>query len=228
MKTQIFAHRGYPVKFPENSLEGFKYAIQHGADGLEFDVHLTKDNVPVIMHDEKIDRTTDGKGRIRDYTYQQLCHYHLANGETIPLLKDFLKLVGSNDVTLNLEFKTNQIHYKGIEKTVLAMVKDHKLAHPVIYSSFNLPTLKVAQKIDPHQIYCFLTDKKIPDPKAFIKKEHLNGLHPGYYAPGIEDTERIYTIDDVPTMKKLFKKHVEGIFTNDFVKAMKIRDQIQK
>ena len=228
MKTQIFAHRGYPVKFPENSLQGFKYAIDHGADGLEFDVHLTRDNVPVIMHDEKIDRTTQGHGRIRDYTYQQLRQYPLANGETIPLLKDFLKLVGSHDIHLNLEFKTNQIHYKGIEKIVLAMVKDHQLKYPVIYSSFNLPTLKVAQKVDPHQIYCFLTDKKIADPKAFIKKEHLDALHPGYYAPGIEDLERIYTIDDTKTMKKLFKKHVQGIFTNNFVKALKVRNEIQK
>lgn len=52
-KTLIFGHRGYPHKFPENSLKGFAYAIAHGIDGLEFDVHLTKDNVPVIMHDEK-------------------------------------------------------------------------------------------------------------------------------------------------------------------------------
>ncbi|XIF19984.1 MAG: glycerophosphodiester phosphodiesterase [Acetilactobacillus jinshanensis] len=228
MKTQIFAHRGYPVKFPENSLQGFKYAIDHGADGLEFDVHLTKDNVPVIMHDEKIDRTTKGHGKIHDYTYDQLKKYPLANGETIPLLKDFLKLVGNHDIHLNLEFKTNQIHYKGIEKIVLDMVKDHQLRYPVIYSSFYLKSLKIAQKIDPNQIYCFLTDKRFLNPKAFIKKEHLTSLHPGYYAQGIEDMERIYTIDDVPTMKKLFKKHVQGIFTNDFVKAMKVRNEIQK
>lgn len=67
-KTLIFGHRGYPFKFPENSLKGFQYAIDHGIDGLEFDVHLTKDNVPVIMHDEKINRTTDGKGLINSYT----------------------------------------------------------------------------------------------------------------------------------------------------------------
>lgn len=51
--TIIFAHRGLPVKFAENSLEGFRYAVTHGAEGVEFDVHLTKDKVPVVMHDEK-------------------------------------------------------------------------------------------------------------------------------------------------------------------------------
>lgn len=228
MKTQILAHRGYPVKFPENSLQGFKYAIDHGADGLEFDVHLTKDDVPVIMHDEKIDRTTKGHGKIHDFTYEQLKKYPLANGETIPLLKDFLNLVGHHKIHLNLEFKTNQIHYKGIEKIVMDMVNDHNLRYPVIYSSFYLQSLKIAQKLDPSQIYCFLTDKRFKDPKAFIKKEHLSALHPGYYAKGIEDMERIYTIDNPQTMKKLFKRHVRGIFTNDFVTAMKIRDEIQK
>ncbi len=52
-QTIVFAHRGLPVKFAENSLQGFKYAVEHGAEGVEFDVHLTKDKVPVVMHDEK-------------------------------------------------------------------------------------------------------------------------------------------------------------------------------
>ena len=230
MKTQIFAHRGYPAKFAENSLEGFKYAIDHHADGLEFDIHLTKDDVPVIMHDELIDRTTDGHGKIRDYTYRQLCRYHLANGETIPLLKDFLKLVGNAPIHLNLEFKTNQIHYHRIEKTVFDTVKKYgqRLANPIIYSSFNLPTLKIAQKLIPDNLYFFLTDHRIAHPKQFIKANHLNGLHPNYYIPGLESRERIYTIDDPAKMKALFKKHVRGIFTNQFERALKIRDEVQK
>ena len=53
-QTIVFAHRGLPVKFAENSLQGFKYAVEHGAEGVEFDVHLTKDKVPVVMHDKKL------------------------------------------------------------------------------------------------------------------------------------------------------------------------------
>ena len=68
VKTLIFGHRGVPVKFPENSLKGFKYALDHQIDGLELDVHLTRDNVPVVIHDEKLQRTTNGKGQIADYT----------------------------------------------------------------------------------------------------------------------------------------------------------------
>ncbi len=79
--TLIFGHRGYPHKFVENSLDGFIYAIDHGVEGLEFDVHLTRDNVPIIMHDEKINRTTDGKGKINDYTLEELRQFHLKDGQ---------------------------------------------------------------------------------------------------------------------------------------------------
>ncbi len=89
-KTLIFGHRGYPARFPENSLAGFAFALEQGIDGLEFDVHLTKDNVPVVIHDERIDRTTDGFGRVVDYTYDELREFHLENGEGIPTLAEFL------------------------------------------------------------------------------------------------------------------------------------------
>ena len=92
IETKIFGHRGYPAKFAENSLEGFEYALENGADGIEFDVHLTRDQVPVVMHDEKINRTTDGKGNIKDYTHEELQQFHLENGETIPDLKDVFEL----------------------------------------------------------------------------------------------------------------------------------------
>jgi glycerophosphoryl diester phosphodiesterase len=85
-QTLIFGHRGYPKKFPENSLAGFRYAVQQEIDGLEFDVHLTKDQVPIVMHDEKIDRTSNGHGQINQLTLNEIRQYHLSNGEKIPTL----------------------------------------------------------------------------------------------------------------------------------------------
>ncbi len=224
MKTVVFGHRGIPTKLPENSLAGFEYSLEHGVEGIEFDVHLTKDSVPVIMHDEKIDRTTDGKGYIHDYTYQQLKQFHLENGETIPLLAKFLKLVADHDVQLNLEFKTNQIHYPGIESLVLSMVHAAHLKNPVIFSSFDLSTLENAYSIDPKQNYCYLVDHKVKQPLAFLKKEHLKGLHLNTFENVPSLTERIWTVDDVSQMKKLFADHVAGIFTDNFENAMHVRD----
>lgn len=141
-ETIIFAHRGLPVKFAENSLEGFRYAAKHGAEGVEFDVHMTKDKVPVVMHDEEIDRTTDGSGYIKDYTLNEIRKFHLKNGEPVPMLRELFEILQDKDLYINLEFKTNKIHDKGIEAIVLALVKEYHFVHPIIFSSFNYQTLK--------------------------------------------------------------------------------------
>ncbi|MHA8111383.1 glycerophosphodiester phosphodiesterase [Lactobacillaceae bacterium Melli_B4] len=226
MKTMVFAHRGIPVKEPENSLSGFKYCLEHGAEALEFDVHLTKDNVPVIMHDEKIDRTTNGTGLIHDFTYDELTQFKLANGETIPTLDEFIEVVAGQDIWLNLEFKTNKVHYPGIEKIVLQKMNAADLVYPVIYSSFNIDSIRVARMIDADQDYNFLFEKRVKDPAKLMQKEHLNGLHPGYYIPGMETHERIWTVDDTEKQKQLFKAGVAGIFTNDFENAQKLKHKL--
>ena len=67
-----FAHRGFSGKYPENTMLAFEKAVEAGAEGIELDVQLTKDGEIVIIHDETIDRTTDGKGFVADYTYEEL------------------------------------------------------------------------------------------------------------------------------------------------------------
>ena len=71
-KTKIFAHRGASGYAPENTLEAFALAITQGADGIELDVQLTKDGIPVVIHDETIDRVTEKKGWVKDYTLKKL------------------------------------------------------------------------------------------------------------------------------------------------------------
>lgn len=70
--TEIFAHRGASGYAPENTLEAFRLAMEQGADGIELDVHLTKDGEVVVIHDETIDRTGNGQGNVRDYTLEEL------------------------------------------------------------------------------------------------------------------------------------------------------------
>lgn len=222
-ETLIFGHRGYPAKFPENSLSGFSYAIDHAIDGLEFDVHLTKDNIPVIMHDEKINRTTNGRGKIRQYTFDELQQFQLSNGETIPSLEQLLQLVAQRRVYLNLEFKTDRVHYTNIEEIVLDMVRDYDLVYPVIYSSFSLQTLKNAYRVDAHQQYCLLSDHVLHQPQRLAQSAHLSGVHLKHYQnlPNLE--ERIWTVDDPQKMKQLFEKRVAGIITDDFEMAQSVK-----
>lgn len=72
MKTKVWAHRGASAYAPENTLEAFLLAAEHGADGVELDVQLTKDGEMVVVHDEEIDRVSDGSGFVKDYTLAEL------------------------------------------------------------------------------------------------------------------------------------------------------------
>lgn len=224
-QTIIFAHRGLPVKFAENSLQGFKYAVEHGAEGVEFDVHLTKDKVPVVMHDETLDRTTNGTGYIKDYTLNEIRKFHLENGEPVPLLSELFEILQDKDLYINLEFKTNKIHDVGIEAIVLSLAKQYHFVHPIIFSSFNCQTLKNCQKIDAQQQYCFLTKMPIPFPAHFIAKNHFAAIHPHWYLPS-KITQRIWTVDKVSTAKKYFKLGVAGIFTNNFELMNRVKQRV--
>lgn len=224
-QTIVFAHRGLPVKFVENSLQGFKYAATHGAEGVEFDVHLTKDKVPVVMHDETLDRTTNGTGYIKDYTLNEIRKFHLENGEPVPLLSELFEILQDKDLYINLEFKTNKIHDVGIEAIVLSLAKQYHFVHPIIFSSFNCQTLKNCQKIDAQQQYCFLTKMPIPFPAHFIAKNHFAAIHPHWYLPS-KITQRIWTVDKVSTAKKYFKLGVAGIFTNNFELMNRVKQRV--
>ena len=219
----IYGHRGVPVRFPENSLAGFAYAISHHIDGLEFDVHLTKDLVPVIMHDEQIDRTTNGTGAIAALTFRQLRQFTLANGEPVPSLQEFLGLVSGEPVHLNLEFKTDRHFYPGIERIVLRLIKQADLVYPVVFSSFNLKSLQRAYAIDPSQKYAFLTSAHLGNPDEFAQNEHLEGVHLEHYQPVAQVAERVWTVDEPIVMQQLFAAAVNAVITNNFELAQQVR-----
>lgn len=221
-KTIIFAHRGLPVKFPENSLAGFRYAVEHGAEGVEFDVHLTKDKVPVVMHDETLDRTTDGQGYIKDYTLTEIRKFHLANGEPVPLLSELFEILAGRDLYVNLEFKTNKVHDPGIEWIVLGLAREYKFVHPIIFSSFDFRTLRNCQRIDPKQQYCYLVKVPLPFAKRFARRNHFAAIHPHWHLPS-SVKQRIWTVDDEKQAAHYFKLNVAGIFTNDFEKMNELK-----
>ena len=154
--TKIIAHRGASGYAPENTMEAFKLAVGLGAEGIETDVHLTRDGHVVIIHDEKIDRTSNGLGYIKDCTYEQLSAFNYNNHMEqyefckLPLLSDLLELVKSTGILLNIELKTDFYGYPGIEEKVIQLVKAYGVEQQVIYSSFNHYTLMTVKSIDPN------------------------------------------------------------------------------
>ncbi|WP_455257496.1 glycerophosphodiester phosphodiesterase [Peptoniphilus asaccharolyticus] len=180
------AHRGFRSKYPENTMIAFKKAFEAGADGVEFDVHLTKDGEVVIIHDERIDRTTDGKGRVQDYTYQELRQFNAAKGfeldkEEIPLLEEYLEYVKDMDIVTNIELKTGVYSYLGIEDKVNDLLKKYELEDKVIISSFNHFSILRMKKINPNLQYGLLTDSWMHEPWNYLNSLEVKHYHPSGY-----------------------------------------------
>lgn len=103
--VKVYAHRGASIECPENTLMAFRRALEIGVDGIELDVHLSKDGVPVVIHDEAVDRTTNGTGAVDDLSVEELKRLDAGRGEAIPTLAEVLDLVGDR-LHVNIEIKT--------------------------------------------------------------------------------------------------------------------------
>lgn len=168
MRTLILGHRGSKGTAPENTLISFKKALLTGCDGLELDVHLSKDGIPVVIHDETVDRTTNAKGLVSSFTLKELKQMDAGKwfnrtfqGEKIPTLEEVLVLLSEENFTglLNIELKTDRIPYENIEATVLNLVKTFQPAYKVVYSSFNYETLERLTAQDAKAAFVFYLEK---------------------------------------------------------------------
>ena len=136
MKIRALAHRGYPVKYPENTLVSYQAAYDLGYTHLELDVHLSKDGIPVLMHDVTIDRTTNGKGMIKDYTLEELRQFLVGGSETIPTFEEGLLLV-KDKMHVSVELKQQGNLYTGLEEAVLAIIQKVGMMEQVYVNSFD-------------------------------------------------------------------------------------------
>src|SRR5690606_37773582 len=125
----------------ENTLAAFKAAIRTGADGIELDVQRTADGAVVIIHDETVDRTTDGTGRVAEMTLEQLSRLDAGGwfdaqyaGERIPTLEELLQLVRDLGWTglINIELKNSAVQYKGMENDVIRLIHRFDLADQIL------------------------------------------------------------------------------------------------
>lgn len=139
----VAAHRGWADKHPENTLEAFRAAIELGVDQLETDIHLTKDGHLVLIHDNTVDRTTNGTGRVCDMTLEQLQALDLGNGAKIPTLQQLMELVKDHPtITLDLELKEypldghDEIAYCVCNR-VLQMMDDYGFTDRCVINSWN-------------------------------------------------------------------------------------------
>ena len=148
MKIRGIAHRGYPAKYPENTLVSFQAARDMGYTQLELDVHLSKDGVPVVMHDAAIHRMTNGKGMIKDYTVEQLKQFRIAGTEEIPTLEESLRLV-KGEMIVNIDLKQTGDYYTGMEEAVLDVLRATDMVDQVYLMSLDHFSLIKMRKLSP-------------------------------------------------------------------------------
>ena len=152
-KMLIVGHRGGAGMAPENSLQCIEKGIQTGADMIEIDIHLTKDGELVVCHDQTIDRTTTGTGKIAEMTLNEIRKFHIVdkNGketdEKIPTLDEVLKLINGR-CHLLIEIKRTNNLYQGIEQKLLESIKAHHASQWIIVQSFNDSVLETLHALD--------------------------------------------------------------------------------
>ena len=195
-KIGIWAHRGCSMAYPENTLLSFKHAAEiEGVTGIEFDVQLTKDREVVVIHDEKVDRTTDGRGYVKEYTLDELKQlsitgsgcaepYKMSDTDEklhIPTLREVFHLLApyckNNGLRLNIELKNSIVPYEGMEQQVLTMVSEYGLEESVVYSSFNHTSMGYVKWIHPQAEVAFLDGDYHRCMDSFLKYKG-NAIHP--------------------------------------------------
>ena len=183
-RPKIWAHRGASGHAPENTIPAFELALLMRADGIELDVQLSKDGVPVVIHDERLERLSEGGGWVKEYTLEELQALNVnkrfpAYGKVrIPTLEEVYDLVKKSDLTINLELKNGVVDYAGLEEKVLRLAEEKGLAEKMVYSSFNHYSIRKIQQLLPGAKTAFLYADGFLDMAGYAARYGAYALHP--------------------------------------------------
>lgn len=232
-RTRITAHRGASASAPENTIYAFQAAVESGADYIELDVQLTSDGQLVVFHDEKLDRVTDGKGKLKDHTYaelQQLSAGIRFGGEfadaKIPLLSEVFEEIGS-DVLYNVEIKdygdTDQTVIKTIET-----IEEFGLENSCYITSFSYNVLKKVKSVSPDIKTGLIANASA---SSFNKLKYIDALSMNHLFVNSsvvnnahQNGKRIFvwTVDNTNDIQRMSSLGVDNIITNRPKKAAEL------
>jgi glycerophosphoryl diester phosphodiesterase len=227
----VIGHRGASAYAPMNTIPAFQLAADQGADGIEFDVWLSKDGIPVILHDLEVDKTTNGRGRVCDMTLSELKVLDAgswkgsAYSETrIPTLDEVFSAVGGRFNLINVEIKSDDAMIEGVEAAVLVAIQRHRLTERVIVSSFDPRVLQRFAAIAPDIQIGFLEWEGTPVAAyGLAKLVRHEALHPhhtqvneGYMQRAQDAGRRVntWTVNDTAEALRLQRLGVTAIFTD--------------
>jgi len=228
---EIWAHRGASARQPENTIAAFQAAIAGGADGVEFDVQLSADGVPVVIHDEKVDRTHQGEGWVQNYALadlQRLRSRLKKNPDPlttrIPTLVEVLELFVAGSQGINIELKNSVKQYKSLEAKVLQLVDEFRCADRVVLSSFNHYSLQKLREKGWTGELAAVHDGMLREPWRYFRELDVQAVHPprqvlmvpGYvtraHRAGFQ--VRVWTVNKPALRRRCERFGVDGIFTD--------------
>ncbi|HEV8702984.1 MAG TPA: glycerophosphodiester phosphodiesterase family protein [Candidatus Polarisedimenticolia bacterium] len=237
------AHRGASAHAPENTLAAFKEAIRLGADLIECDVHLSADDVPVIIHDDTVERTTNGRGTVAALACARLRRLDAGawfsprfKGERIPTLEEALECARGR-CGLNIEIKGPSgrrgsgssasraaAGSSGVARAVARALRRTGFREPVIVSSFSAAALLAARAHMPHVRLGHLASRSLRGLRAAHRRLGLYAVHPHVRLAAsrrVRLAHRLglvvlfWTVNDVPLMRRLLALGSDGLMTDD-------------
>lgn len=235
------SHRGASGHAPEHTITAYQMGEKMHGDYIEIDLQMTKDGKLIAMHDEKVDRTTNGTGLVKDHTLEQIKQLDAGSwfnekypayanqeyaGLKVPTLEEVFQKFGKNK-NYYIETKSPEV-YPGMEKELLRLVNEYEInKDKLLVQSFSPLSLKTMNKLDPSiklvQLLSYKTNATITDAEVAAIKEYAIGVGPNYTYLNQEYVQKVvnsgleihpYTVNDKETMKKLIDWGVTGMFTN--------------
>ena len=244
----IIAHRGASAAAPENTLAAFNMAVDLKADAVELDVKLSKDRVPVVMHDATVDRTTDGHGKVGELTLADLKTLDAGAkkdakyaGEQVPTLAEVFEAVAASRKSwINVELTNYTTRGDGLEAAVVALIQKMNLGRRVILSSFDPFAIRNVRRLDPSLPIAQLTAARMPVYlreawlSPFIPHEARHPDHVQLKRKGVAYYQRrgyrvnAWTVNDPADLRDFARQGVDGLITDVPDVARGIEQQIRE
>lgn len=231
----IVGHRGASAHAPENTLAAFRLAREQGADAVELDAQLCASGEVVVLHDDTLDRTTNGKGPLSQWSLDALRALDAGKGERVPLLSEVFEEVGSN-LLINVEVKIDTLRNTGLEAAVVDVVRRHNIAERILLSSFNPLTVRRLAALAPDIPRAFIYS---PEEPVYLRQVWFGAItphqfrHPHHSMVTAEMVEQMrkrnlrvsaWTVDDPADIRRMAQCGVYGIVGNS---PLTIRKELQ-
>ncbi|HHU60449.1 MAG TPA: glycerophosphodiester phosphodiesterase [Natronincola sp.] len=234
---KVLGHRGYSAKAPENTMSAFELALEVGCDGIELDVHLTKDGQIVIIHDHTLSRTTNGTGDVAQHTLDELQKLDAGSwfssefkNEKIPTFQQLCELIKKEDILLNIELKST-LGFENLNEELASFLNEYNLKDRTIISSFNHYALVHFKRVMPEVKTGVLHMAALVNPWIYAKSIGADAIHPYYpvVVPEVVAASKqngfmitAWTVDRPEDIERMKLAEVDGIITNELEKVQNL------